>query len=306
MQNQNTFLATAPFDLYELHLFRLVADERNFTRAARKASLTQSAMTRQIAGMETALGVSLFERTTRSVSLTDAGKLLYERAARILSEVSSTLEDLQHDFGLGPKLVSVGVSRSIAFSYLPGFLFKFQRDQPHVQVNLAQESSARLLEMVDERALDVAIVSSSARIPRGLEIVHRFRDDFTVITPAKDPIQANRVKPKGLVKLLHGRRWLLLRRDSVTGRQLHRWLESHSCQVEPAMEVDNFDLIVNMVSLGLGVSIVPHRSLPLYLQRRTIRRISLRPGFSREIVVVTRKSKTPRAHVQEFVKSILY
>ena len=69
----NEFLATGPFDLYELQLFHLVAEHQNFTKAGRAAGLTQSAITRQIRGMEDRLGVVLFERTTRHVRLTPAG-----------------------------------------------------------------------------------------------------------------------------------------------------------------------------------------------------------------------------------------
>ena len=70
------FLATAPFDLYELYLFHLVVKHRSFTKAAGLAGLTQSAITRQMQGIESALGVDLLERTTRSVRLTAAGEFL--------------------------------------------------------------------------------------------------------------------------------------------------------------------------------------------------------------------------------------
>src|ERR1041385_2388323 len=76
MRAVNEFLATGPFDLYELKLFHLVAEHRNFTRAGQAAGLTQSAITRQIQGMEARLGTPLFERTTRSVTLTAAGAAL--------------------------------------------------------------------------------------------------------------------------------------------------------------------------------------------------------------------------------------
>ena len=72
------------------------------------------------------------------------------------------------------------------------------------------------------------------------------------------------------------------------------------------MEVNNFDLIVNMVALGLGASIVPHRALALYLQRRRLQKVALRPKFSRELAVVTRKTNYPKPHVDQFVKSILF
>ncbi len=307
MQNEHVFLATAPFDLYELHLFKLLAGEGNFTRAAARAGLTQSAMTRQIAGMENALGVRLFDRTTRSVTLTAAGELLLDRSRLILKEVSSTLEDLHAGIGLLPKTLSVGVSRSIGFAYLPGFLFKFQREAPRAQVNLVQESSRRLLELLDSRELDVAVICSGPRLPRGVEVAHRFTDEFTLVVPGSATTNAKgKMKVKGLGRTLGNPRWLMIDRKSTTGALLHAWLEDHGFDGEPAMEINNFDLIVNMVALGLGASIVPYRALPLYLQRRRLRKIPLRPKFARELAVVTRKTNYPRPHVEQFVKSILF
>ena len=307
MHSRHEFLATAPFDLYELHLFKLLASEGNFTRAAAKAGLTQSAVTRQIAGMENALGVRLFDRTTRSVTLTAAGELLLERARLILNQVSSTLEDLHEGIGLLPKTLSVGVSRSIGFAYLPGFLFKFQREAPNVQINLVQEPSQKLLELLDNRELDVAVICSGPRLPRGVEVAHRFKDEFTVVVPSSiTAMPKGWLKVKDLRRVLGNQRWLMVDRKSTTGGLLRRWLEDHGFEGEPAMEINNFDLIVNMVALGLGASIVPHRALPLYLQRRRLQKLSLRPRFSRELAVVTRRTNYPKPHVEQFVKSILF
>jgi DNA-binding transcriptional LysR family regulator len=300
------YLAKKPFDVYELHLFRLVADQRSFTRAAQKARLTQSTMTRQIAGMESALGVSLFERTTRSVNLTPAGEILYERAEVILNQVAATIDDLRHAAGLLPKRLRVGIARSIAFAYLPGFIFRFQREQPDVQIDLVQDSSKQLLGMLEERTIDVAIFCAGPRVARGLEVVHRFADAFTIIAPASLLMKAAPLKPRHALRALCGQRWLMIRRESVTGSQVFPWLKRHEMEVAPAMELDSFDLIINMVSLGLGVSIVPHRALPLYLHRRRIRKIPLRPTFTREIAVAVRRTKHPRPHIQKFVESILF
>ena len=76
--------------------------------------------------------------------------------------------------------------------------------------------------------------------------------------------------------------------------------------MEPAMELDGFDVIVNLVSLGLGVSFVPHRVLPIYEQRRIVRRIPLTQRFTRELVAVVRKNRQPLEHLSGFVDNILF
>src|SRR5580698_7115169 len=103
MRSPHDFLSTAPFDVYELHLFHLVAETGSFTKAGQQAGLTQSAVTRQISGMEHALGVALFERTTRRVRVTAAGAVLRERSRGILEATGEALRHLQEQFNLVPK-----------------------------------------------------------------------------------------------------------------------------------------------------------------------------------------------------------
>src|SRR5215469_10824567 len=117
MQDMNQFLQTAPFDLYELSLFDLVVKHRSFTKAAEMAGLTQSAITRQIQGMENSLGVDLLERTTRTVRLTEAGEFLVRESGRLLGDVERSLQTLREEFAGAKKQLRVGVSRSIALAY---------------------------------------------------------------------------------------------------------------------------------------------------------------------------------------------
>src|SRR3954468_15517656 len=104
MRFVHEFLKTAPFDIYELHLFHLVAEHRSFTKAAELAGLTQSAVTRQMQGIEESLGVALFERTTRSVRLTPAGQMLRAESGRLLGDVDQVLRRLREDFAGAKKV----------------------------------------------------------------------------------------------------------------------------------------------------------------------------------------------------------
>src|ERR1041384_6454309 len=111
MRDMNQFLSTVPFDLYELALFHLVVKHRSFTKAAEIAGLTQSAVTRQMQGIEASLGVELFERTTRSVRVTPAGEMLLEESVRLLGSVQQTLQRVREEFADAKKKIRVGVSR---------------------------------------------------------------------------------------------------------------------------------------------------------------------------------------------------
>jgi DNA-binding transcriptional LysR family regulator len=170
-------------------------------------------------------------------------------------------------------------------------------------------SSAETLIALEARELDVALLCPPTRLSGAFEITHRFADDFTLIVPANLSLAldlSRPVAPAALIPALRGQRWLLPDRRSNTGRWLRAWLEEVRLPVRATMELDSFDLIITLVALGLGVSFVPQRALPLYARRRKVRRIATAPRFSRELVVVTCRQLPAREHVRQFVESILF
>ncbi len=306
MTFMNQLLASPPFDLYELMLFRLVADTASFTHAAERVGLTQSAITRQIHGMEERLGTPLFERTTRRVALTRAGRLLQEKAAPLLKATDELFRDLQQTFSHLPPTLRVGVARSIGLAYLPGYFFAFHRQHPEVQLQVIQRTSREIIEALDSGDLDAGLVCPPPHLPRSLRVTHRFADEFVAIVPPQFSMPAGLETVREVKEYLSGQHWLMIERESYTGQRLNRWLKAQAWQIEPAMELDSFDVIVNLVSLGLGVSLVPHRVLPLYEQRRTVRRLAIQPRFSRDLTVVIRRNRRPPEPLRAFVASVLF
>jgi DNA-binding transcriptional LysR family regulator len=304
----NQLLASPPFDLYELMLFQLVSETGSFTRAAERAGLTQSAITRQIHGMEERLGAQLFERTTRHVALTRAGRSLREKAAPILKATDELFRDLQQTFSKQPPTLRVGVARSIGLAYFPGYFFAFHRQHPEVQLQVAQQTSREILRMLESGDLDAGLVCPPKHLPRPLRVTHRFADEFVAIVPPQLslPSDLKTMTISELKKSLGTQRWLMLERESFTGQRLHRWLKEQDWTIEPAMELDSFDVIVSLVSLGLGASLVPHRVLPLYEQRRGVRRLRIEPRFQRDLAVVIRRNRKPPELLQAFIGNVLF
>jgi DNA-binding transcriptional LysR family regulator len=181
MRLVHDFLKTAPFDIYELHLFHLVAQHRSFTKAAEIAGLTQSAVTRQVQGVEASLGVTLFERTTRSVRLTDAGALLLAESTHLLGGVEQALRRIREEFAGARKVVRVGVSRSVGLAYLPGFFHANLRRAPEVACDVRYAASSTILSALEGNELDLGVLCPPARLPKTVRITHRFDDAFTLI-----------------------------------------------------------------------------------------------------------------------------
>ena len=303
----NEFLATTPFDIYELTLFRLVVKHGSFTKAAEIAGLTQSAITRQIQGIENSLGLDLLERTTRRVRVTAAGEFLFNESAHLLGDVEQTLRRLREEFAGARKEVRVAVSRTIGHAYLPGFFHANLRKVPQVGCHVSSQRSTQILAALEAGELDLGVLCPPKRLPGTLRVTHRFDDAFTLIAPklrAAADDAATR-SPTALRNWLRKQNWLLIEEASNTGQRLRTWLKQRDLNIEPTMQLDSFDLIINLVALGLGVSIVPIRALALYGRKRTLQRLPMRERFVRELVVVRRRGKTPE-HLAQFVANVLF
>ena len=218
MRFMNEFVKSVPYDLLELHLIHLVARFGSFTQAGAVAGLSQSAITRQIQGIEGRLGIALFLRTTRQVLPTAAGKFLLRETAHILGDVDASIRRLREEFGKVVPVVRTGVSRTISLAYLPGFFFASRRRHPEVEITVAHESSGRILEMVEADTLDVGVVCPPEQIPVGLEVAYRFRDEFVLIASegADVPSRKSAIQWKKWVEsqswlLIHGQRRKVVR-----------------------------------------------------------------------------------------------
>ncbi|MEW6161305.1 MAG: LysR family transcriptional regulator [Verrucomicrobiota bacterium] len=303
------FLSTVPFDLYELALFYLVVKHGSFTKAAELAGLTQSAITRQIQGVESRLGIPLLERTTRQVRVTDGGQFLFREAARLLGDVEQSLEAVAQQFGGARKQIRVGVSRTIGLSYLPGFFHANLRRLPHVGYRVTCQNSADLLSAVEASEVDLGVLCPPRRLPKTVRVTHRFEDVFALIVPRDQFADAQgRLKTKSKARLdwVGAQNWLLIDEQSNTGQRLRAWQRKLGWQIEPTMQLDNFDLIISLVALGMGVSMVPVRALAIYNPRKKIARIPLSKTFSRELVVVVRKHRKLPEHLSQFIDNILF
>ena len=111
--------------------------------------------------------------------------------------------------------------------------------------------------------------------------------------------------PESLTDRLGAQNWLLIEEGSNTGKRLRAWMKEQALRIEPTMQLDSFDLIINLVALGMGVSFVPIRALALYGRKRTLQRLPMRERFVRELIVVLRRGKTPE-HLARFVANVLF
>jgi DNA-binding transcriptional LysR family regulator len=137
-----------------IRTFREVAQQGNFSRAATRLNMSKATVSKYIAELETRFGVRLLNRSTRSVSLTDAGALLLERSTPVLEMVELTQSELQERASQPAGRLKISAPHGMGQGDLPNLLAQFMRHYPDVSISL--QLSSRSLDMVDE-GIDLAL-----------------------------------------------------------------------------------------------------------------------------------------------------
>ena len=138
----------------QLRYFLAIAQHKNFTEAAKDFYITQPAITHQIAALEKELGTSLFKRTTRSVTLTEAGKLFAEHAKHILDQEENALRNLQMLRESGTKKLSISYLNAPCQHFLPQILADFKNQYPQVELDLVRDHATGLLNLAEQHPFD--------------------------------------------------------------------------------------------------------------------------------------------------------
>lgn len=263
--------------LRELKTFLAVVRHGTFAAAGAQIGLTQSAVSAQIHRLEEELGAPLFSRTGRSARLNDAG-VEAEALAR-------TILDLFEE--LGEKVTSrelrgglkVGSVQSAQVGLLPDALKLLHGRHPLVSVRLLQGSSLFLMGQVDSGELDAALmVLSPFSLPRELVWQPLLREPFVLAVPEDEPREDWR-------ELLQAYPVIRYDRSSFGGRVVEQFLRRQHLKPDATLDMEDVDAMVEMVSRGLGIALVPQTRAGFTPQN--VRAVSLgEHTFHREIGMV--------------------
>jgi LysR family transcriptional regulator, transcription activator of glutamate synthase operon len=286
-------------DLRQLRYLVALAEERNFTRAAANEHIAQPALSQQIRRLEDELGLALVERTTRRVSLTDAGELLVVRARRILGELEAAETELQALRGMYTGHVTIGAMHTMGPVDLSLALALFSERHPHVQFTVREQSSEEMAEMLRVDELDLAFLSVTERIEsHGLGLHQLVSEELVAVLPREHPLGERR---QVRMAELANESFISFR----TGSRLRELLVGAGRQAgfEPrvTLESNESERIRRLVARGLGVAILPRSDAEGAGAEVSVARL-VEPALSRDITLAWREGRRHAPAAAEFLE----
>jgi len=242
----------AQLENFRLKVFRTVAEQLNFRKAAEHLFLTQPAVTLQIKALEDDLGVRLFDRAANSVALTPQGTLLLGYATKIATLVSEAEQELGAEDGKVSGELSLGVSTTIAQYVLPRLLGAFLDEHPRVQFSLHSGNTDEVVHLLLESKLSIGLIEGPAR-DRGIRTEHFMQDELVLVTPRA--FESNRLSRDQLLASS-----LLMREHGSGSRHVvETALEKAGLRLKTfkkVMDLDSTETIKSAVEAGLGIGFV--------------------------------------------------
>lgn len=247
-------------NLYKLEIFAQVVQEGSFSAAANRLLMTQPGVSQHVQDLERALGVMLFNRTSRGVTLTDAGKTLYDYAQRIgdlVAEAEAAVTDVSH---LDEGRVDVGATPGVGVYVLAEFVQSFRQRYPNLTVHTLTDTTPRIIDALLARQLELGLIEGelSGEQHAELGVLELEPVRHCVIVGPRHPYWTRASVTLGD---LTDQTLVVRQRGSRTRIWLEQTLAAHQITPIIGAEFDNVESIKRAVMAGTGLAVLPDYSV---------------------------------------------
>lgn len=236
-----------------LKYFKTLAEEQNYTKAAKKLYISQPSLSNTIKNLENNLGFALFERTTRNLYLTAEGKTLYREVKQLINHFDYVINEIDRLKEHGPDELAIGIIESINF-WIADILYQFKQEYEHVQIRLYELLSARdVIKSLNDFEIYFSITNQYI-MDESIQTFPLYKEELIGLIPSHYyfdgslPIQLRDVKD---IPLIICREGFQSRFDILTAFKkegIHPTIE---------YEIERFETAQRMVDMGLGFTIMP-------------------------------------------------
>lgn len=248
-------------ELRHLEHFLAVAEEQNFTRAAARLHVVQSALSVSVRALERDLGGRLFDRNTHRVELTDAGLALVPEARRTLAAADAARDAVASVHGGIRGTVRIGIMHALSLIDLAALLTSYHRERPQVQLvpRAAQGGSAELATDVEEGRLDLAFAALPGVYPATLSVRPLAAEEMMLACPPGHPLAKRRQIP---LTELDGERFVDFPAGWGTRLAADRLFQDAGLHREIAVEVADIPNVTDLVRAGFGFALLSPSTVP--------------------------------------------
>ena len=278
-------------------IFYILANTGSISRAASELFISQPAVSKAVQKLEQSLNTTLFLRSSRGVSLTEEGQILYDHIKSAFSSIQLGEEKVKRYKDLNMGHIRIGVSTTLCrFTLLP-FLETFIRNHPHIRITIECQSSNRTLQLLTENEIDLGLIGR----PEHLYHVHfqPLREIEDILVASRSYLDNLRMRGDDLFRNAN---LMLLDKENITRRYMDAYLALNHISTENALEVSTMDLLIEFAKIGLEIACVIKQFVTRELTTGELVEIPLNiPVQKRQIGFACQKTAAKNKAVQGFL-----
>ena len=282
----------------QLRYFVAVVDCQSFSKAAARCHTSQPNLSEQVQNLESQLGIILLDRSSRKIVPTERGRLLWERAKRIIMEVDEAVQAVRQTQP-GTDRISIGVVSTVASCFLTHVLNSFVDRHPRILLDIHQDSTAQLLPMIEVGNLDLGIVGLPLR-KRGFSTETLFSEEMLLALHPKHPLTLKRTIFK---EDLFREKFILSHDGLCVGGCPLKICKQKTFSPRIVFRSGQLDTIQSLVAAGKGISLIPQTAvaeMPALIAYRKVANSILK----RSIAVVTRNNRPLKPSASVFFEHL--
>ena len=287
--------------LEQYKIFKAVADSGNISATAKSLYLSQSAVSQQIQTLEAALGVRLFIRSRRGVTLTSDGHTLYEYVASALSLLEAGEMRLNESKDLVRGELAIGASNTLTETYLLSFLQQYHQMYPGVKVRILNGTSRRVMNYLKSGAVDLAFATSYEE-EDSFESYLCLKTHTAFVAAADYPLDFDRSYSLEDIAQMP---LILLEREAGSRRFLEDCFLKEGLRLEPEIELASYELLISLARIGLGVAGVTEEFSKEAIESGVVRRLKLKTQLpERAVNMLSPQSKETSMAARKFMELV--
>ncbi len=325
-------------NLNNYKIFYTVAQKQNISHAANTLFISQPAISKSISNLENGLGTKLFERTSKGVTLTAEGEILYEHISKAFDSITQGEEEIKRINELGIGELRIGVSTSLCKFVLLDYLQEFIVANPHVKMFIDCHSTINTIKLLQENKIDIGLICET-NIPNGFhfEPITQIHDIFVAsrayldnLTLREQEEASDAINPwlfagnytnllseniqnrhktgkhfmseMSTKEILEKSNLMLLEKNNITRTHIDEYLSSQGIYPNQVLEINNMELLIDFAVIGMGIASIVREFAAEHLKSGTIIELPLEHEVKKRAVgFIYRNSKSKPSALNKFI-----
>ena len=287
-------------DIKQLKYFMAIVDMQNFSEASRRLYVSQPTLSKSMKNLEEKLGVQLFCMSGKKVQVTDYGRLLYAKAQLLIEQYDALYNEIRNLTTLQTGVIQIGIPPIIGTCVFSGLSAGFMERFPGVELEIDQHGAKHVQEMVHQGDLDVGFTIRPV-LANAFDVIPIVSDKNVLIASLSHPLAE---KKTVRYEELMNERFIFLGDEYMLTSNVMAGCREAGFEPRILFRASQWDFVVQMVNLNMGISVLPRRILKMYPEPRVAQIQIEHPSSAWDVVMITKKGRYQSFATQAFIQYI--